>query len=74
MSAPLETLAAHYWAASRALRGRGDVSRPTAAAFLASQASHPTHPLIERRCRQALAEAGPEGVVCLRPRDGEPAA
>ncbi len=74
MSASLETLAAHYWAASQALRGRGALSPATAAAYLASQASHPVHPSIERRCRRVLDETGIAGIEHLHPYDPEPAA
>ena len=72
MSVPLETLAARYWEASQSLRGRNVVIRVTAAAFLASQAKHPAHPLIERPCRQAIADLGLQSVECLRPCDTKP--
>ena len=72
MSASLETLAREYWASSQALRRRNDVSRATAARFLTSQAQHPAHPLIERACRQTIADLGLSGIECLRPCDAEP--
>ncbi len=69
MSTPasFETLAKRYWEASQALYGRSHVSRATAAAFLASQAQRPAHPLIERPCRQAIADLGLAGVEHIRP-------
>ena len=73
--APLSVLAARYWEASLALRGRRAGPSPaTAASYLASQVRQPAHPLIERRCRRALADLGLEGVERLRPTGGEPAA
>ncbi len=65
--APLETLAVHYWEASQALRGRNDISHATAALFFASQAQRPAHPLIERPCRQAIADLELSGIEHIRP-------
>ena len=69
----LDTLMRAYWAASQSLRGRSHVSRATAAGFLAGQAERPAHPLIERPCRQAVADLGLSGIERIRP-DGPEAA
>lgn len=75
MTAPasLDTLMRACWTAAQALRGRNHLSHATAAGFLAGQAERPAHPLIERPCRQAVADLGLSGIERICP-DGPEAA
>ena len=56
MTPPLALLARLYWEACQSVRGRNDVSRATAVAFLMSQARRPGHPKIEGPCQRMISD------------------
>ena len=58
MTPPLSMLTRLYWEACQSVRGRNEVTRETALAFLMSQAFRPAHPIIYEPCRRMLAAEG----------------